>query len=219
MPSPVFAPRESLPSASQSAADAEAPNRKRRWLGALTRVFRSAPAAPVTGDAENPLLAFPSEAAQSTSPAGTSSPDAPSRATAAEAEPVSRARLTFVIACAAAAVVLVVAGVFGGRALTLGAFAREPQTATLTIQTRPVASEVLIDGQLRGVTPLTLSLASGAHSLTVRNGTDERVVPLTMVAGSDVTQHFEMRIAERVALFGAVSIATDPPGARVAVDG
>src|SRR5262249_7055362 len=34
-----------------------------------------------------------------------------------------------------------------------------------------------------------------------------------------VTQHFEMRIAERVALFGAVSIATDPPGARVAVDG
>src|SRR5262249_52097846 len=107
----------------------------------------------------------------------------------------------------------------GGRAGACVARGRERRTATLTVQTRPAGSEVLIDGQPRGVTPLTLSLVSGAHSLAVRHGADERVVPLTMVAGSDVTQHFEMRPAEQVALFGAVSVATDPPGARVAVDG
>ena len=69
------------------------------------------------------------------------------------------------------------------------------------------------------MTPITLSLAPGGHVITVRSGGDERVVPLTIAAGSDVTQHFEMRIPEPVALFGRVSVATDPPGAHVAVDG
>ena len=69
------------------------------------------------------------------------------------------------------------------------------------------------------MTPLTLSLAPGAHTVVVRSGRDERVVPLTIAAGADVTHNFEMKAAEPVALLGRVSVATDPPGARVAVDG
>src|SRR5262249_32181144 len=69
------------------------------------------------------------------------------------------------------------------------------------------------------VTPLTVSLAAGAHTVAVRNGSDERIVPLTIAAGSDVTQHFEMKTPEPVALFGKVSVATDPPGAHVSIDG
>ena len=81
------------------------------------------------------------------------------------------------------------------------------QVGRLTIDTRPAAAEVLIDGERRGVTPLTLSLAPGAHSITVRNGRDERVVPLTIAAGADVTQYFEMK-TEPAVLSGGVSVTT-----------
>jgi len=93
-----------------------------------------------------------------------------------------------------------------------------PQAGRLTIDTRPAAAEVLIDGERRGLTPLTLSLSPGAHSIAVRNGRDERVVPLTIAAGADVTQYFDMK-TEPAVVSGRVSITTDPPGARVSVDG
>ena len=93
--------------------------------------------------------------------------------------------------------------------------ALQTRTGNLTIQTRPDGSEVLVDGERRGVTPLTLTLAPGAHTLTVQNGSDTRVVPLTIAAGSDVTQSLDMKTAVAVPLFGKLSVATDPPGARV----
>lgn len=96
--------------------------------------------------------------------------------------------------------------------------ARAQQPGKLTINTQPVGSEVLIDGERRGAAPLTLTLAPGPHKITIRNGTDERVVPLTIAAGSDANHYFEMRAAEP-AVLGALSIATDPPGALVTVDG
>ena len=46
----------------------------------------------------------------------------------------------------------------------------------------------------RGVTPLTLALEPGAHTITVRSGGDERVVPLTIAAGAEVTQYYEMKV-------------------------
>ncbi len=97
--------------------------------------------------------------------------------------------------------------------------AAAPRVGNLTIDARPVTSEVLIDGERRGMTPLTLSLSPGAHTITVRTGSDERTVPLVIAAGADVTQYFEMKAAEPAAPFGRLSVATDPPGARVAVDG
>ena len=42
--------------------------------------------------------------------------------------------------------------------------ASAPRTGTLTIATRPAGSEVLIDGERRGATPLTLALTPGAHT-------------------------------------------------------
>jgi hypothetical protein len=95
----------------------------------------------------------------------------------------------------------------------------EPQVGHLTIDTRRIKSEVLIDGERRGVTPLTLSLLPGAHTITVRSENDERVVPLTMAAGADVTQYFDMKAAAPPVVSGQVSVATEPPGAQVAVDG
>ena len=119
-----------------------------------------------------------------------------------------------------AIVVLAGLGVLAIRAFpVLPVTAEEPRTGNLTINTRPGESEVLVDGERRGTTPLTLALAPGAHTITVRNGSDERVVPLTIAAASEVTQYFEMRPAEPAVVVGRVSVVTDPPGARVAVDG
>src|SRR5256885_13837758 len=127
-------------------------------------------------------------------------------------------------AITAIAIIVLLAGVAVAivalRGIPLRAFGLlQPQPGSLTIQTRPDASEVLVDGERRGVTPITLSLAPGGHVITVRSGGDERVVPLTIAAGSDVTQHLQMRLPEPVALFRRVSGATHPPGAHVAGDG
>jgi len=91
--------------------------------------------------------------------------------------------------------------------------------ARVTIETRPSAAQVLIDGEPRGVTPIALLLKPGAHTMVVRNGQDERVVPLSLTAGAEVAQYFEMKVTPPAIVAGRISIVTDPPGARVSIDG
>jgi len=91
--------------------------------------------------------------------------------------------------------------------------------ATLTVGTQPPGADLLIDGRRRGATPLTLSIEPGAHTLTLRRAGAERIVPLTVTAGAQVAQYFELKAPEAVARSARLSIATDPPGARVSVDG
>src|SRR5437762_29955 len=83
-------------------------------------------------------------------------------------------------------------GLFAIRRVPVSQTTEQPQTGNLTIDTRPAISEVLVDGERRGMTPLTLSMKPGAHRITVRTGSEERVVPLMIAAGADVTQYFEM---------------------------
>ena len=71
--------------------------------------------------------------------------------------------------------------------------ASAPATGNLTVNTRPDGSEVLVDGERRGVTPLALALASGSHTLMVRGAGNERVVPLTIAAGAEINHYFEMK--------------------------
>ena len=87
----------------------------------------------------------------------------------------------------------------------------------LVVQSRPVAARVSIDGEERGVTPLTLSLPSGAHVLEVQSGKSEpRVIPLAIRAGVQTAQYIEL---QNVALTGSLDIRSDPSGARVTIDG
>lgn len=87
----------------------------------------------------------------------------------------------------------------------------------LVVQSRPVAARVSIDGEERGVTPLTISLPSGAHVLEVQSGKSEpRVIPLTIRAGVQTAQYIEL---QNVAMTGGLDIRSDPPGARVTIDG
>src|SRR5262249_59739267 len=81
------------------------------------------------------------------------------------------------------------------------------------------AGDVVVDGERRGTTRLTLALPAGTHTITIQSDGDTRVVPLTLAAGADVTQHFELKTREAVAQFGRISIVTEPPGAKVLIDG
>jgi hypothetical protein len=87
----------------------------------------------------------------------------------------------------------------------------------LVVQSRPVAARVSIDGEEKGVTPLTITLPSGAHVLEVQTGKSEpRVVPLTIRAGVQTAQYIEL---QNVALTGGLDIRSEPAGARVTIDG
>jgi hypothetical protein len=208
---------------SASSPDSTAAGIKRPWLSGLFARFGSTPPGfastpPDQGPADssaNDLLAFPSETARLGRVPIADAAAVPARASA---RPTTRKLVAPMIGVAA--VVLSGLALFAILRLPFPRFtAPVPAGGTLTIDTRSVSAEVLVDAERRGVTPLTLSLTAGAHTIIVRTESEERVVPLTIAAGANVHQYFEMKAAEPAVLLGRVSVATDPPGAKVAVDG
>jgi PEGA domain-containing protein len=184
------------------------------WLSRLLGAFGSKPAEPVAA-ADNPsaLLAFPSEVAPQLPQ---SIPAAPAARTLATVPSALGRKLV-----AGALLVGVALGLtLAVRRFGLPRLSTPPvQTGKLAIETRPGNLEILVDGQSRGATPLILDLPPGSHTVTVRGATEDRVVPVTIAAGAEINQYFEMKVAEPVIVTGRVSVVTDPPGARVAVDG
>jgi hypothetical protein len=121
---------------------------------------------------------------------------------------------------AAAAVVLIaIAG--GGLAATrlyTAPAAPVSNEGTLVVNTNPPGAQVFVDGVDRGVTPLTLTLNAGTHSMEVRgDGGAPRVMPVTIAAGGQVAQFIDM--PKGPATLGQLQVRTEPPGARVTVDG
>jgi hypothetical protein len=74
-----------------------------------------------------------------------------------------------------------------------------------------------IDGATRGQSPLKLSLAAGAHTMVVRANGESRTIPINVAAGSEISQFLDMPKAD--ANLGQLQVRTDPPGARVSIDG
>jgi hypothetical protein len=195
----------------------------RGWFKGLARFFGSKPSPQKAGEANpNALLAFPSEVASRPEP--TPIADVAKRVGPKVAPPAKAASAppTLLRAMLIVGAVAVLAGL---SALAIQLYpilqvtTKAPGPGNLTINTRPNDAEVLIDGTRRGTTPLTLPLTPGTHTMTVRSGGDERVVPLNIASGAEVSHYFEMKAVEPVVVVGRVSIVTDPPGARVAVDG
>ena len=87
----------------------------------------------------------------------------------------------------------------------------------LVVQSRPASARVSIDGEDRGVTPITVPLSAGAHVLEVQIGKSEpRVIPLTIRKGVQTAQYIEL---QNVPMTGGLDVRSDPPGARVSIDG
>ena len=89
---------------------------------------------------------------------------------------------------------------------------------TLTIETQPPGAELLIDSVSRGTAPLAVAIDPGPHLITVRRSGVERHVRVTVAAGAQMSQYFDLTSSVPAASSGRLSILTDPPGARVTVD-
>ena len=90
--------------------------------------------------------------------------------------------------------------------------------ATLSIETQPPGAELLIDSVSRGMAPLAVTIEPGSHLITVRRSGVERQVRVTVAAGAQMSQYFDMTSSVPATSSGRLSILTDPPGARVTVD-
>ena len=90
---------------------------------------------------------------------------------------------------------------------------------TLTVDSRPEGAQVSVDNIPRGVTPLKLALPAGDHTLELQNGAATRSIPLTIQAGVMVSQYVDVAPVAGSPALGRLEITSDPPGARVTVDG
>lgn len=92
-----------------------------------------------------------------------------------------------------------------------------PLTGRAALNSRPDGAAVVVDGVSRGVTPLELELAAGTHDVVFRAAGVERQIELKVDGGSRVSENVDMPAPAAVG--GAIEIVSDPPGARVTMDG
>jgi serine/threonine protein kinase len=121
----------------------------------------------------------------------------------------------------AAAVVLAVLG--GGYWASRSFFAEAPKaavetaTGTLVMTSNPDGVATFVDGEPKGMTPVTLTLSAGQHVVELRGAGEPRTIPVTITAGTQATQYIEL--PKTPAKTGQLQIRTEPSGARVTVDG
>ena len=121
----------------------------------------------------------------------------------------------------AAAVVLAVLG--GGYWASSRFFAGAPKavetaaTGTLVMTSNPDGVATFVDGEPKGMTPVTLTLSAGQHVVELRGAGEPRTIPVTITAGTQATQYIEL--PKTPAKTGQLQIRTEPSGARVTVDG
>jgi hypothetical protein len=94
-----------------------------------------------------------------------------------------------------------------------------PSTGALSITTRPAGVGVRVDGTPRGVTPLTIELAAGDHTVELVGRNERREIPVTIRAGSESSHFLEMEAAPAGKTDTELRVRTEPMGADVTVDG
>jgi hypothetical protein len=209
VPEGVPAPEPPAPAASPSPAPRPAPQ-----TGAT--IAKDLPLqAPPIADVVTETPAPPPPAVDTAPrPAGERKP----RLLMSSALPDDWTRRLWIGAAAALAVIIGIVLVVGG----ISPWSRGPSMGSFSIDTRPAGAKVSIDGQPRGVTPLALDLPSGDHVVEVVAENDRRRIPVTIKAGSQISQFLEMTGAAAVAATTGANelrIRTEPLGAAVTVDG
>lgn len=92
-----------------------------------------------------------------------------------------------------------------------------PVVGMVAVSSNPEGAQVFVNGETRGVTPLRMTLAPGEYSLELRNGTVSRVLPLVVEANATIQPFVDL--IPSLSTSGRLEISSDPPGARVLVDG
>jgi len=136
-------------------------------------------------------------------------------ATAAGESTINRPRI---IAAAVVVVALMSGGVFAARRYFSAPATTVPTTGTVVVNTDPAGAAVVIDGEAHGATPVTATLKAGPHTieLSSKDGV-RRTMTVNVTANQQLSQFIEMPKA--AAGTGDLQVRTDPPGARVVVDG
>jgi len=158
---------------------------------------------PIRTDSGDGLDGFASEAEAST-------PAPPKPA-------VGRAK-SIVIVAACVAVGAAAAGVSYVRGRVAAPHTPPPApTGRAILNSRPAGVAVIVDGAPRGVTPLELDLHVGTHDVLFRGDSSERRLAVHVENGLRVAENVDMPAA--VPMAGVLEVVSDPPGARVTLDG
>ena len=94
----------------------------------------------------------------------------------------------------------------------------------LTISSEPSGASVLVDGEARGQSPVTLPLAAGSHAVEIVAGAFSRKQTVNVTRGGEASVHVEIRPTPQssttpaATIVGGLEISSDPSGARVWVD-
>jgi hypothetical protein len=106
-----------------------------------------------------------------------------------------------------------------------GLAAAEPKSGSLAVASDPPGSPVSVDGVSRGTTPFSMALRPGLHEIGVGAGAQFRSQSVDVKSGGDARIFFELpRGAESAAVpiaaaVGGLQVTTEPPGAKVLIDG
>ena len=199
---PVVSPTTSAPAPTAVPAQEKTPTPARP---SLSPGFQS----------ESPRLVGPSSRTNRDEESETPSTRMPHWTEAARESASNRTRL---IAAAVVVVALTSGGVFAARRYFSTPATVAPTTGTVVVNTDPAGAAVVIDGESHGATPVTVTLKAGPHTieLSTKDGV-RRTMTVNVTANQQLSQFIEMPKA--AAGTGDLQVRTDPPGAKVVVDG
>jgi hypothetical protein len=106
--------------------------------------------------------------------------------------------------------------------LTIGATGRAywlksssaPKVGTAMLESLPSGSQVLVDGQVMGLTPLTATLPTGTHRVDFKYRGKARTIQIVITQGGRITELIDWS-AKTV---GRLQVNSEPAGAHVLVD-
>jgi hypothetical protein len=90
------------------------------------------------------------------------------------------------------------------------------ENGTLTLESTPPGSDVFVDGQPKGKTPITIPIAAGKHEIRLSRRGADHVVPVVVEGGK---AHVERHTWSNVRPAGGLRVTSTPPGATVLIDG
>jgi hypothetical protein len=134
----------------------------------------------------------------------------------------SRIRWTHISLAALILIVLVQGGLMTMWLTSTRAAAAPPAFGSVTVTATPAGIPVAIDGVTRGVAPLSVELPPGPHQVVVGEGATARTQSVDIRRGVEASVYVELLAPEGAGVAssaGSLQITTDPPGARVSVDG
>jgi len=132
-------------------------------------------------------------------------------ATASRRRALRASRRRFLLLSAGVATVLLLADWFAGGITRGWVYGR----AELTIESQPTGATLIVDGEARGETPITLTLEPGHHRLLVEHRYHPRQLDqVTLERAEHLTRTIVLEPA-----YGRLRVVSNPKGAQVRIDG